>query len=399
MTGPPRSPRPGRWAVLAAGTAAQSACAAPLWGIPALAPALRDAYALSLPQTGLVLAAISLGMTVALLPWGMVADAIAGERAVTAAALGGAACALAAAALGGGFAGGGSSGGFAVLFAACVAAGALGGGAIPGSGRAVTAWFEERERGLALAIRQTGVTAGSFASAAVLPLVLAAGGLRACFLTLAGFSLVCAVVSAVWLRDAGPAGEPTSGPPASPLRDGRVWRIAVCGMLLFPAQVSTAGFAVLFLHDAHGLSASSGGLVLAAIQLLGGALRIGLGYWSDRRRSRVGVLRVLSLVIAAGIGLLALLAGSATALAVAALVVGGALGQSWNGLLVTAVVEAAGRRGSGRALGMQQTMLAVAGAAAPVAVAGIVGATSWRGGFAFGAACPAVAHALFRRAA
>jgi MFS family permease len=376
--------------VLAAGTAAQGAYAAPLWGIPALAPALRDAYALSLPQTGLVLAAISVGMTVALLPWGMVADAVAGERAVTAAALGGAACALTAAAF---------ADGFAILFAACALAGALGCGAIPGSGRAVMAWFGAGERGLALAIRQTGVTVGSFASAAVLPLVLGVGGLRACFLTLAGFSLAGAVASGAWLRDAGPAGDPAPDRPATPLRDARVWRIAACGMLLFPAQISTAGFAVLFLHDAHGLSAAAGGFVLAAIQLLGGALRIALGRWSDRRRSRVGVLRALSLAIATSIGLLALLAGSATALAVAALIIGGALGQSWNGLLVTAVVEAAGRRGSGRALGVQQTMLAVAGAAAPVAVAGIVGATSWRGGFAFGAAGPAAAHVLFRRSA
>src|SRR5918995_3887106 len=68
-----------RWAVLAAGTAAQASFSAIGIGLPAIAPALRDEFGLTLAEVGLVLSAEWIGLTVTLLAWGLLADRI-GER-------------------------------------------------------------------------------------------------------------------------------------------------------------------------------------------------------------------------------------------------------------------------------------------------------------------------------
>jgi MFS family permease len=50
-------------------------------GLPVLAPVLRDEYALSLSEIGVVLAAAGVGSLATLLPWGLAADRF-GERIV-----------------------------------------------------------------------------------------------------------------------------------------------------------------------------------------------------------------------------------------------------------------------------------------------------------------------------
>ena len=63
-----------RWAVLAAGTAAQAGFSAISFAVAVLAPALRDRYDLTLTEIGVVLAAEWIGLTFALLPWGFAVD-------------------------------------------------------------------------------------------------------------------------------------------------------------------------------------------------------------------------------------------------------------------------------------------------------------------------------------
>src|SRR5262249_15211971 len=72
---------PYRWIVLGVGTAAQASVSAALIGVPVLAPQLRAHFGLSLGETGVVLAALSIGMTPTLLAWGLLADRV-GERVV-----------------------------------------------------------------------------------------------------------------------------------------------------------------------------------------------------------------------------------------------------------------------------------------------------------------------------
>src|SRR5947207_6181067 len=132
-----------RWTVLSAGVFAQAAYAATGLGLPAIAPAIRHDFGLTLTQTGVVLAAGFLGSLATLLLWGIVADVV-GERVVIAAGQAMTAAALV-------WAGYASS--FVELVAAIAVAGGLGAGVNAASGRAVMAWFAEEERGLALGIR------------------------------------------------------------------------------------------------------------------------------------------------------------------------------------------------------------------------------------------------------
>ena len=85
-----------RWTVLGAGVVAQASFSAIFFGLPAIAPAVRNEYELSLTQVGVVLAALSVGLLATLVLWGIVADRI-GERTVLATGLAGCSAALVAA--------------------------------------------------------------------------------------------------------------------------------------------------------------------------------------------------------------------------------------------------------------------------------------------------------------
>ena len=85
----------------------------------------------------------------------------------------------------------------------------------------------------------------------------------------------------------------------APLRDARLWRVSIGSGLVLAPQNCVLGFAVLFLHDHRGLSPGDAAAVLAVVQALGVAGRIGAGRWSDVVGSRLRPLRAIALVVAA----------------------------------------------------------------------------------------------------
>jgi sugar phosphate permease len=376
-----------RWTILALGTGAQAAYSGVFLGIPVLAPALRTEYALTLPEVGLVIAAVNVGSVVTLLPWGLLADRI-GERFVLATGLIGASAGLVVAAF---------ATSFAVFVAAITVAGGLGAGVNAASGRAVMGWFEERQRGFALGIRQTAVPLGGMAAALALPPIAAVWGLRGGLVALACGCFVAALAGLSGLREA-PEIEDLSDL-AHPLKDARIWRLSIGSGLILGAQASILGFAVLFLHGERGLSTASAGGVLALIQLVGAALRILSGRWSDHVRARIAPLRQLALALAVSLVVTAALTEAPLAILLPALVAAGALSLSWNALSFTAAAELAGRARSGAALGFQQTALSVASTAAPPLFAGVVAASSWGVGFGLAALFPLAGLAVLRRLA
>jgi sugar phosphate permease len=376
-----------RWTILALGTGAQAAYSGVFLGIPVLAPALRTEYALTLPEVGLVIAAVNVGSVVTLLPWGLLADRI-GERFVLATGLIGASAGLVVAAF---------ATSFAVFVAAITVAGALGAGVNAASGRAVMGWFEERQRGFALGIRQTAVPLGGMAAALALPPIAAVWGLRGGLVALACGCFVAALAGLSGLREA-PEIEDLSDL-AHPLKDARIWRLSIGSGLILGAQASILGFAVLFLHGERGLSTAAAGGVLALIQLVGAALRILSGRWSDHVRERIAPLRQLALALAVSLVVTAALTEAPLAILLPALVAAGALSLSWNALSFTAAAELAGRARSGAALGFQQTALSVASTAAPPLFAAVVAASSWGVGFGLAALFPLAGLAVLRRLA
>jgi len=375
---------PYRWVVLTVGTVAQASVSAVILGVAVLAPELRAHFDLSLGETGVVLAAVGIGMTPTLLAWGLLADK-AGERLVIPLGLAAAAAALAAS----GFVN--SSRIFILLL---VAAGAFGASVNAASGRAVMQWFPRSERGLALGIRQANVPVGGLVSALALPPLAASAGVGWAFFALGAGCGVCAVCSAVLLRDASHR-EPQ--PVTSrPLRDPATWRISWSAALLVVGQTATMSFTVLFLHTARGFSTGSAAAVLAGAQVLGACTRVGAGHWSDRLDARIVPMRHLALGITGTLVLVVVLTRASTWLLVPALVCAGGVGLSWNGLSFTAAAEIAGSNASGAALGLQQTVLGLGGTIAPIGFANVVSATSWRVAFLLAGVFPLLGWIMLR---
>ena len=370
-----------RWKILSGGVFAQAAFAATGLGLPAIAPAIRDHYDLTLPQTGVVLAAGNFGAIATLLVWGVVADLV-GERVVLAVGELATAGALVWTAY---------ASSFAELVAALAVGGALGTGVNAASGRAVMAWFDADERGLALGIRQMAVPLGGGIAAVALPLLDTHINLRAAFLGLAAGCCTAAVVAAALVRME--AAEDHSIH-ARPLRNPRIWRICGGSFFYVMTQLSLLGFFVLFLHDHRGVSTAVAAGALAVTQILGGIVRIGVGRWSDRIRMRIVPLRWIALGVAASVGVTAIVLDATPWIVVPALVVAATFGLSWNGLSFTAAAETAGRARSGAAIGLQQTFLSAGAIVAPIGFAAVVHHASWRAAFVLAAVSPLVGYAL-----
>jgi sugar phosphate permease len=375
-----------RWVVLAAGTLAQASYSAIALGLSVMLPALRSRYGLTLGEAGVVLAASGIGSMLSLLPWGLAADRV-GERAVVAVGLTGAAVSLVVA---------GRTGSFVPLAALLALAGLAGASVNAASGRAVMHWFDARQRGLALGIRQAAIPIGGAAVALGLPHVLDVGGTRWGLATIALGCLGGALVAGALLRErpTAPADDPIVD--ARPLRDRRIWRLLAGSVLLLFPQTAVFGYTVLFLHERRGLSPAAAAGVLAAVQLLGIAARVGGGRWSDVVGSRIAPLRWIALASAALAAATGALVGAPLAVLVPVMVAGGVLAMSWNGLSFTAAAELAGRARSGASLGLQQTALAVGGAGLPVAFAGLVGLLGWGWAWGLAAIGPAASFVVLR---
>jgi sugar phosphate permease len=374
-----------RWVVLAAGTLAQASFSASSVGLPALGPALKSHYGLSLSETGVVLAAIGIGMLFTLLPWGLVADRV-DERWVIATGLTGAAGALAAAS---------ATHGYGAVTGTLVAAGALGASVNAASGRAIMAWFPSSELGTALGIRQTAIPIGGALGALALPALASAGGTRLAFLFLAGACLSGAAIAAVFIRG-GSRAEPEIDEVSRPLHDPRMWLLGAGTGLYLLAQIGLTAFVVLFLHQHRHVSGHAAGAVLAAIYVLAIAARINSGRISDRLGSRLGPLRTIGVALAVFTAAVAAATEAPLALLIPLFVVAGVLSMSWNGLAYASAAEMAGAARTGAALGFQQTLLGVVVAGAPPAIAAIA-THSWRAAFFVAAAGPAVGVLILRR--
>jgi sugar phosphate permease len=374
-----------RWVVLFVGALGAGAFSVLRMGLPALSPALRDAYGLTLPQVGLLLSAVAVGVMVTLVPWGVLTDRI-GERPVLAAGLAGTSLALVAAALAPGYPG---------LLAGLLAAGMLGASATGASGRAVMGWFSRSERGLALGIRQMALPLGGAVGSLTLPWIAGLGGVHAALLSIAGIALVASAASAVWMRDAPP---PPPGAPApagpGPTRDPRMWRLGTASALLVVGQSSLLGFIVLFLHDRRGLSAAAAAGALAALQLAGALARPVAGRASDIAGARMPLLRRIAAADALLLGSVAAFAGGPGVLLFPVLAAAGVTAMCWNGLAFTAAAELAGRTRAGTAVSLQNTIVAVGSALAPAAFGWLVHVASWSIAYAACAVAPIAAYVV-----
>jgi sugar phosphate permease len=383
MVSPPSAPSRYRWVVLAAGSGATAALAAVQGGLPALGPAIQDAFGLSLVEVTVVFTAFALGTVATLLAWGVLADRI-GERLVIAGGLSAGALLMAAVA---------ASDGYLALVGGVALAGASGSSAIAASGRAVFGWFPRDERGLALGLRQTAVPVGAAAASFSLPPLAAAVSLDAALYALAGAMLLAAIAAGIWLRE-GPPRESAAPPAPDAVRDPRIWRLSAASSLMIVGQVGITSLLVLYLYGERGWSAAEAALALGGIQVGAALARVAAGRWSDVRDERIAPFRRLAAIAGGLLLAAAALAPAPAFVAVPVLLAGGVAAMSWNGLSFTAAAEISGRRQAGTAMGIQNTAMRVVAAGVPVALGALAAVVSWPVAFAVMGATPLLARAV-----
>jgi sugar phosphate permease len=372
-----------RWVVLGAGVVAQASSAAVLQGLPGLAPQLRTEYGVGLTGLGVLLASVTFGLVSTLVLWGALADRL-GERRVMATGLVLAFLALLAAR---------QTTSIVALTVWLALAGAACGSVNAASGRSVLGWFGPAERGFAMGIRQTALPLGAGLSAAVLPPLAVRHGLGSAFGALAGYCLLAAVVVVLLVREA-PAQAPRVAGGPRPLADPVIRRLFSVSLLLVVPQFAVVAFLVVYLVDEQDVPVAAAALMLAGVQLVGGASRIVTGRWSDRVGRRLDPLRRVAIavcVLFVGLVLCTLQGGRVV---VPVLLLAGVVAISWNGLAFTAVGELAGPGRAGTALGVQNTAVGLGAALTPPLLGALVDRTAWPAAYAVAALAAGAAALL-----
>jgi sugar phosphate permease len=376
---------------------------------------MRAGYLLDTTHLGFVLSAMGLGVAVSEVPWGIVTDRL-GDRTVLLTGLGmtGAVLALMAAFVSPaeGYVPAVTLLGLGLLFV-----GAIGGSLNGSSGRAVMAWFQEGERGLAMSVRQMALPAGGALGALILPTIAERFGFQAVYGTIAAFCFITTVFGWAWLheppmRAAAALGNRSatisrSGPGL--LGNGELWRM-VCGLgALCVPQIATVTFAAIFLHDVGHLGTAAISGTIVAFQVGAALTRVWSGRFTDLHKNRRPFLKGCALLTATIFGLLGLLvalapvspryAGPAVATAIALIVLGGTVAQTWHGIAYTELATIAGPKHVATALGLGNTFVFVIYFLTPLFVPSILHVSAWKGVWLAAAAAAALAFVLFPRPA
>lgn len=333
-----------RWAALTLITLAHALGAFSILSVAPLSPFLLDSFQLSRAQAGLFLPAIYLGGVLLSLPAGWLTDRF-GVRLtlVLGQGLTGAMVGLAA---------------LSPVFPALLGLLFLGGFGWsvlnPATGKAVLDWFPPRERGLAMGIKQTGLTLGGIAAALLLPPLTLEVGWRRALAGAAAASLLSAALVGVAYRTppSGLVEAPTERPRLAEigpflLRPGLLVLFG-CGLALSMVQSSVLAYLVLYAKEALGSSVVEAGRLLALAQAGGAAGRLGWGVISDRLfggRRRPGL--IVTALIGAGAYILFSLGGVAGALVALLAAIAGAGAFGWVGLYLALVAEVGGRKYAG----------------------------------------------------
>src|SRR5581483_684567 len=182
-----------RWVILLTAFLLQGMYTMLQQGLPILTPYFHSAFNLSLAATGTLVSCFNAGLVISSLPSGLLVDRFGERWSVTAGAV--IAFALTAGtllvqrtptAVGG------------LLFLAGLLSGTVG----ISSSRSVFSWFDAKERGLAMGIRQIAVPVGAGVASIALPLLGARGGWQLPLVLLGSLQLIAALVFLGSLRTA-----------------------------------------------------------------------------------------------------------------------------------------------------------------------------------------------------
>ena len=400
---PPRVPAALR--VLTFTTLQQAGLTTIRFGLPVLAPFWREALGISLAQVGVVLGAFDFGALLLYLPLGLLADRWGEPLVLTVGALVTAAMTAVAA----------GAPGFHLLALLLALAGlGYGSGQTAGT-KAVAAAFGPRTRGVAMGIRQSGLPLGGMIAALLIPRLAGTLGWSAGLL---GAAAVCGgtgLLSAVGLRGLGDAAADLeivrgAARPAQPvslatrlraiLAVPGIRRTTIAAMLLVIGQFCYQGYLALYMMDRFGWTKHAAAALLVAVHGGGIIGRLGWGAVSDRLLGgrRTPALALCAALCAAVPLVLIAMPHAVPAGVVAAIAcTGGAVLLGWNGLYSTLIMEEAGPREAGAAMGISMTMLYAVTFVTPPAFGWMIERISYAGAWAALAGVLAVGYAVARR--
>ena len=246
-------------------------------GVSPLSPALMQGFALSRFEVAFIVPSVYVGGLLFSLPGGHLADQW-GVRPTLLGALALGGIGLLAAALAPHF----------VVFLLCLVIAGSGWSVVnPVLGKAIVDLFSLTERGIAMGIKQMGLTLGGGVSALVLPAIAVRWGWRVAVAACA-VAMTAPVVFA-WLPLRALARPRDETPEGDGLRMDWWWTRRPALLVLFAAgvvlgmlQSAVLAYLPVFSVQALGFSPVGAGVLIAAAQIGGAVARLGLGIASDR---------------------------------------------------------------------------------------------------------------------
>ena len=354
MTAEPAHAR--RWTLLAILTTAYGAGAFGMLGISPLTPSLVEGFGLTRLQVAFIVPSIYVGGLFCSLPGGRLADHVGVRKSLLGGlALGSLGLVIAAAAPG-----------FPSFLLFLFVAGVGWSVVNPALGKGIMDVFPVRERGVAMGIKQMGLTLGGLVAALALPAIADALGWRAAI-------LACGVIVAMPVLTAWPVLAPFDARAISAdvtARRAADWawarRPAVLvffagGFLLGMVQAAVLSYLPLYTVQALGFDKIGAGLLVACSQAGGAASRLALGAASDRWLSgrRSLWLALTSVVGALIFAVYAMWSVSWAPAAGALAFVTGIGAYGWVGIFFVISAEVGGPRQAGLLSGMAFTSIVV----------------------------------------
>jgi MFS family permease len=258
------------WRIVTVVTVWHVAASVCYYAVYAGTPLFRDTFALSGVEVGFVIAALTAGYALSLLPFGVATDRY-GERVTLTLGLFGLALGTTAVAI---------APNYPLLLTAAVLLGSMYGSATPGTNKAI---FDRVDPGLqhrAIGIKQIGPTVGSAAGALLVTVLAGLYFRQAGFFAAAGIGLVVAVAFGAVYR--GATQDAGAYPDFRGLVSNRTFVVLLAsGVCLGAAFYTTTGYTVLFVEESIGATVAVGGLVLAAVQIAGSAGKVVAGVLAD----------------------------------------------------------------------------------------------------------------------
>lgn len=367
-----------RWFVLGIGVLAQATFAMGFAGIPITGVLMRDAYHFSLYELGFVLGSMGLGVAASEIIWGILTDKL-GDKTVLILGLWSSAAVFAVIAIS--LTPEASFGSIKSLHlaVALAIAGAFSGSINSSSGKTIMSWFDNSERGFAMSVRQTAIPVGGVIGTGLLPSLAYTYGFEVTFIVLATASFIVGLVIVFFINSKHTELKHSAKSTLavlSPLQSLGVWRVVIFAGFLTVPQMAVLTFGGVYMRDVLDIDLALIAIILIGVQIGGAILRIWSGYYTDRKKNRIPLLKYYA--IFGGIASLVLcLMFNNTYIGVVFLMLTGLFGHAWHGIAYTEAAVKAGVERAGTALGMVGTTVFITSFLTPILVSRIAHGYGW----------------------